>query len=66
VLVFGLAGSLGLREIAIALLMGAMAVPGAFIARAMVDRMPLRVHTAILDAVVIVGGAVMLTAAITR
>lgn len=62
--VFGLAGALGAREIAIALLMGAMAVPGAFIARAMVERMPLRVHTAILDAVVIAGGTMMLTAAI--
>ncbi len=64
--VFGLAGTVGLREIAVALLMGAMAVPGALIARTMVDRMPLRVHTAILDAVVIVGGIVMLTAAFTR
>jgi uncharacterized membrane protein YfcA len=64
--VFGLAGSLGVRELAIAFLMGAMAIPGALIARTMVDRMPLKVHTAILDAVVIAGGAMMLTAAITR
>src|SRR5262249_56951287 len=64
--VFGLAGAVGLREIAIAALMGAMAVPGALIARTMVERMPVRVHTAILDAVVIVGGLVMLTAAFTR
>jgi uncharacterized membrane protein YfcA len=66
VAVFGMAGSLGLREIVVALLMGAMAIPGALIARTMVNRMPLRVHTAILDAVVIAGGAVMLTAALTR
>jgi uncharacterized membrane protein YfcA len=64
--VFGLAGTVGLREIAVALLMGAMAVPGALIARAFVDRMPLRVHTAILDAVVIAGGVVMLGAAFMR
>ena len=64
--VFGLAGSLGVREVAVALLRGAMAIPGALLARALVDRMPLRVHTAILDAVVIAGGTVMLTAALTR
>jgi uncharacterized membrane protein YfcA len=66
VAVFGLAGAVGAREIAIALIMGAMACPGAFLARTLVDRMPLYVHTAILDAVVIVGGAVMLTGAFTR
>ena len=64
--VFGLAGAVGAREISLALLMGAMALPGAFLARALVDRMPLYVHTAILDAVVIVGGAVMLWGAFTR
>ena len=64
--VFGLTGNVGVREIAVALLMGAMAVPGALIARRIVDRMPLRAHTAILDAVVIAGGLVMLAAAVTR
>ena len=44
----------------------AMAIPGAFIARTMVHRLPLKVHTAILDAVVIAGGAMMLTSAVTR
>src|SRR5215510_12559164 len=64
--VFGLTGNVGVREIAVALLMGAMAVPGALIARGFVYKMPLRVHTAILDTVVIAGGVVMLTAALTR
>jgi len=64
--VFGLAGSVGLRELAVAFLMGAMALPGALIARAMVDRMPLKVHTAILDAVVIAGGVAMLANAVAR
>jgi uncharacterized membrane protein YfcA len=64
--VFGLAGTVGVREIAVALLMGAMAVPGALLARTMVERMPVRVHAAILDTVVIAGGIVMLTAAFTR
>src|SRR5207342_1813447 len=54
--VFGLAGALGARELTLAALMGLMAVPGAFLARAMVERLPVRVHTAILDAVVIAGG----------
>src|SRR5215475_15138724 len=66
VAVFGLAGVVGLREIAVALLMGAMAIPGALLARTMVERMPMRVHAVILDAVVIAGGLVMLTAAFTR
>jgi hypothetical protein len=43
-----------------------MAIPGAFIARTMVDRMPLKVHTAILDAVVVAGGVMMLASALTR
>ena len=64
--VFGLAGAVGAREIAIALLMGVMAFPGAFLARTLVDRMPIYVHTAVLDVVVIVGGAVMLWGAFTR
>ena len=34
-----------------------MAFPGAFLAKALVDRLPVHVHTAILDAVVIGGGA---------
>ena len=50
--VFGIAGAVGAREIAIALLIGGVAFPGAFLARALVARLPLRLHTAILDAVV--------------
>jgi uncharacterized membrane protein YfcA len=61
--VFGLSGIMGPREIAIGLLMGAMAFPGAFLARAVVDRLPVHMHSAILDAVVIIGGAVMLAGA---
>ena len=64
--VFGLAGAVHAREIALALLMGAMAFPGALFARTLVHRIPLSVHTAILDAVVIAGGAVMLFGAFTR
>src|SRR5712691_5237271 len=63
---FGLAGVVGAREITLALIMGAMAFPGAFLARALVERMPLHFHTAILDAVVIAGGAIMLAGALVR
>ncbi len=58
--VFGLTGDMTPKVIAVAVLIGAVAFPGAFIARRIVDRMPLHIHTAILDAVVIFGGAMML------
>jgi uncharacterized membrane protein YfcA len=64
--VFGVAGVVGARVVAIALLIGLAAFPGAFIAKRMVDRLPLRAHIAILDAVVLVGGAAMIVAAIAR
>ena len=45
-------------------LIGATAIPGAFLAKAFVERMPVHIHTAILDAAVMVGGAVMITDAL--
>jgi uncharacterized membrane protein YfcA len=60
---FGLAGALSLRDVAVAVIMGVMAFPGAFVARMLVDRMPVGVHTAILDAVVIAGGGIMAASA---
>ncbi|MBV9562991.1 MAG: TSUP family transporter [Bradyrhizobium sp.] len=62
--VFGLAGVLTAQVLAFALLIGAIGVPGAFLARAFVERMPVHVHAAILDIAVIVGGAVMITSAL--
>jgi uncharacterized membrane protein YfcA len=62
--VFGLAGVVTAQVLAFALLIGAIAVPGAFLARAFVERMPVDIHTAILDAAVIIGGLVMITAAL--
>jgi len=47
-------------------LIGLIAFPGTFLARALVARLPLTVHTAILDAVVILGGATMLYGAFFR
>ena len=64
VVTFGMAGVLGVREITVAILMGSMALPGAFVARALVQKLPVRVHTVILDVVVIAGGSVMIGAAI--
>jgi hypothetical protein len=48
------------------LLIGVIAFPGAFLARAFVARMPLHVHTAILDVVVLLGGAVMVFSALAK
>ena len=64
--VFGLAGALDGRIIAFALLIGLVAFPGAFLAKAFVMRLPIHVHTAILDAVVLFGGAVMVYGALMR
>ncbi len=62
--VFGVAGVITAQVLAFAILIGAIALPGAFFAKAFVERMPLHIHTAILDAVVIAGGAVMIFAAL--
>jgi uncharacterized membrane protein YfcA len=64
--VFGLAGAVDAKVIAVAVLIGAVTFPGAFLAKALVARLPLRFHTALLDAVVALGGAVMLINAIVR
>jgi len=58
--VFGIAGVLTSKVILIALLIGAVAFPSTFLAKLIVERMPVHLHTALLDAVVIVGGAVMI------
>jgi uncharacterized protein len=58
--VFGAAGALTSKVIVIALLIGLVAFPSTFLAKFIVGRMPVHVHTALLDAVVIVGGTVMI------
>ncbi len=57
---FGLAGVMTAKVIAIALLIGVVAFPGAFLAKALIARLPVHVHGAILDAVVAGGGAAMI------
>jgi uncharacterized membrane protein YfcA len=61
--VFGVFGAVDARVVAVALLIGCVAFPGAFLAKAIVDRLPIHVHTAILDAVVITGGLLMIVGA---
>jgi uncharacterized membrane protein YfcA len=62
--VFGLAGVVTAQVLAFALLIGIIAIPGAFLAKAFVERMPVHIHTAILDAAVITGGVVMISSAV--
>jgi uncharacterized membrane protein YfcA len=64
--VFGLAGVVTAQVLAFALLIGGIAIPGTFLARAFVERMPVHIHTAILDAAVIAGGVVMISAAMRQ
>ena len=62
--VFGIAGAVSAQVIAVAVLIGIAAFPGAFLAKALLLRLPLSMHTAILDAVVMVGGALMIASAL--
>ena len=58
--VFGLAGVLTSKVLVIALLIGLVAFPSTFLAKLIVERLPVHLHTVLLDAVVIIGGAVMI------
>jgi uncharacterized protein len=66
VAVFGLAGVVSSQVVAIALLIGLSAFPGAFLAKIIVERLPLHIHTAILDSVVAFGGAMMIFGALRQ
>ncbi|MGH6754296.1 MAG: TSUP family transporter, partial [Bradyrhizobium sp.] len=61
--IFGLAGVVTAQVLAFAVLIGAISFPGAFLAKAFVERMPVHIHTAILDVAVITGGLVMISSA---
>jgi uncharacterized membrane protein YfcA len=63
--VFGMAGAVDATVIAVALLIGVVSFPGAFLAKLLVERLPIRLHTVLLDAVVVGGGATMLVRAAT-
>jgi uncharacterized membrane protein YfcA len=62
--VFGLAGVVTMQVLAFALLIGAISLPGTFLAKTFVERMPVHIHTAILDVAVIIGGVVMISSAV--
>ena len=62
--VFGTAGALTATVILIALLIGLVAFPCTFLAKLIVEHLPVHVHAAILDAVVIVGGGMMIYGAL--
>jgi uncharacterized membrane protein YfcA len=57
--VFGIAGVITAQVVAFALMIGAITLPGAFVAKMLVQRMPVHLHVAMLDAVVILGGIIM-------
>jgi hypothetical protein len=61
--VFGFNGVLTPQVIALALLTGLVSMPGAHLSRFIVKRMPVHVHTAILDFVVLLGGGMMIASA---
>jgi uncharacterized membrane protein YfcA len=61
--VFGAAGVLTPQVIVIACLIGAVVFPCTFLAKLIVERLPVHVHTVLLDAVVMIGGVVMITGA---
>jgi uncharacterized membrane protein YfcA len=63
--VFGVAGVIDAKVVAVAALIGLCSVPGAFLARSIVGRMPLRLHTGILDAVIMIGGVAMVAGALS-
>ena len=65
-MVFGSAGVISAQIVAFGLLIGVVGFTGAFLAKAFVERLPVRVHTAILDAVVLIGGVAMVGGAILR
>ncbi len=63
IFVFGFSGVMTAQVMAFGLLIGLVALPGAFLARAFVAALPVHVHTGILDAIVVLGGAVMIIGA---
>jgi len=62
---FGLNQALPPSLLVFALLVGCATVPGAFVAKHLLHRLSARVHTAILEAAVLVGGAVLIWRGLT-
>jgi uncharacterized membrane protein YfcA len=62
--VFAVAGAITPAVFVLGLLIGGVAFPSTFVAKLIVERLPVHVHTALLDGVVIVGGTVMIYGAL--
>jgi uncharacterized membrane protein YfcA len=62
--VFGIAGVVTPTVLSVGLLIGCIGFPCTFLAKLIVERLPVHVHTAMLDVVVIVGGTVMIFGAL--
>jgi uncharacterized membrane protein YfcA len=62
--VFGLTGTITPIVLVIGLLIGCIGFPSTFLAKLIIARLPVHVHTAMLDVVVIVGGTVMIYGAL--
>jgi uncharacterized protein len=62
--VFGFAGALTPTVLLIGLVIGCVGFPSTFLARLIVERLPVHVHTAMLDAVVLIGGGMMIYGAL--
>jgi uncharacterized protein len=63
-LVFGLAGVITPVVLLIGLIIGAIGFCTTFLARLIVERLPVGAHTVILDAVVLLGGGIMIASAL--
>jgi uncharacterized membrane protein YfcA len=61
--VFAAAGAITPTVLLVGLLIGCIGFPSTFVARLIVERVPVHVHTAMLDAVVLIGGGVMIAGA---
>jgi uncharacterized protein len=62
--VFALAGVITPTVLLIGLVIGGVGFPSTFLARLIVERLPVHLHTAMLDAVVLIGGGVMILGAV--
>jgi uncharacterized protein len=63
-IIFGTASVLSLQQLILGLIIGIMMIPGAYVARYLLRRMPLSVHAGLIDAVIALGGVGFLAQAL--
>jgi uncharacterized membrane protein YfcA len=61
---FAATGLLDMRLLTVGIIVGIATLPGGYVAKWLVDRLPMRIHTGIMDVLVIAGGANFLWAAL--